>query len=497
VESKIKILTRYTTLIAIVIFISATGVFLFNSYNSYNIASNFTAIPLMYDPYESISEFNWNGSYIKVRGGFIKGIQRNNSNESLVIRALSPLPEIEIENLGNNDQSLSIYLENIDPEFYAMSLREPVESSRNAVNSLELKISIETGNKVYVQPSDIKAIKKDSYVILGDNRDGYDTFQTIITQVNSLKPAFVIDNGDLVFSGKPNQYRLFDNIISKVGTTVCTTLGNHDIRGNGREIYTMLYGPPYYSFDYDEMHYIFLDSSRGYAEKQAIPDEQYIWLEKDLKKSRGKKIFVISHVPSTDPRSGLLPNEIEAYTDKVKKEGTFVDRKLEEYSTNAAIDHGFRDEQEASKFENLMSEYNVDSVFLSHIHSYSELTKNGIRYVISGGAGAELMTKNSYYHYLVSSLDGKGIFTMIQLPSPSNTMVQRFASTISLFSKAMYKENQIAVTLLLSGFYLVLALILLSVFMKYRKNLILIWLILKDLVKYIPIKYKELKKEAK
>lgn len=92
---------------------------------------------------------------------------------------------------------------------------------------------------------------------------------------------------------------------SKLSATLCTTLGNHDIRGNGRNIYTMLYGPPYYSFDYGDDHFIFLDSSRGWSEKTSIPDEQYIWLENDLKKSSDKHIYVISHIPTRDPRSGV------------------------------------------------------------------------------------------------------------------------------------------------------------------------------------------------
>jgi hypothetical protein len=105
---------------------------------------------------------------------------------------------------------------------------------------------------------------------------------------------------------------------------------------------------------------VFLDSSRGYDEKQAIPDEQYDWLERDLQKAEGMRIYVISHVPPTDPRSGVKPNEIDAYTDKVKQEGGLVEQKLEAYSEDETIDHGFRDKQEAQNFENLMSSIQGD-----------------------------------------------------------------------------------------------------------------------------------------
>lgn len=58
----------------------------------------------------------------------------------------------------------------------------------------------------------------------------------------------------------------FHQTVSKLKVQLYTTLGNHDIRENGRPTYTKLFGPPYYSFDYKNVHLVFLDSSRGWAE---------------------------------------------------------------------------------------------------------------------------------------------------------------------------------------------------------------------------------------
>jgi len=338
-------------------------------------------------------------------------------------------------------QNISITLENINPEFYASSIDSSFNPSRTSVNTLEFVLNVDAGETKQINPSQPNDTEDDNYVILGDSRDGYETFDEIIAQVNALNPAFVIDNGDLVFSGKPNQYRIFEQMVSGISTTLCTTLGNHDIRGDGRETYIKLYGPEYYSFDFGDNHFVFLDSSRGYAKIQAISDEQYTWLERDLQKAQGKRIYVISHVPPTDPRSGIKPNEIEAYTDVVKQEGGFVEQKLEAYSEDETIDHGFRDKQEAQKFENLMSQYKVTTVYVSHIHSYFDYTKDGVRYIISGGAGAELLTQNSYYHYLIAKAGKTDTLTMVQLPSPANLLLQRYAATVTLFAQAMNIEN--------------------------------------------------------
>ena len=88
------------------------------------------------------------------------------------------------------------------------------------------------------------------------------------------------------------RHTLFDQTVSKVPTTLCTTLGNHDIRGNGRSTYTILYGPAYYSFDFVDSHFVFMDTSPGWTKKQAISDKQYTWLDKNLKNAQGKRIFV-------------------------------------------------------------------------------------------------------------------------------------------------------------------------------------------------------------
>lgn len=487
---KTKKILKPIIIILLICLAVGAGSFFYNAYHGYNINSEFEALPLSYNPDDSTSTYNWNGLEVKVANGFVKGIQKTRAGETLVIRALSPLPVIEILATNDSAGTIVVVLENINPEFYAANIDAALNPARTTVNTLEFTINVSAGQNVQIIPQQPDVTEEDNYVILGDSRDGYETFAQMITQINDLNPVFVIDNGDLVYSGKPNQYRIFDQMVSKMSTTLCTTLGNHDIRGDGRQTYSMLYGPEYYSFDYGDNHFIFLDSSRGYAEMQAIPDEQYAWLESDLQKAQGKTIYVISHVPSTDPREGLKPNEIEAYTDQVKQEGGFVERKLEAYSEDNTIAHGFRDPAEAQKFEALMSQYQVKAVYLSHIHSYFDFTRDGVRYVISGGAGAELMTQNSYYHYLIAKLNGSDTLTMVQFPSPVNLLLARYGATVTLFSEAMYRENPLAVSLFVTGLVLLLILPLIKLVHKFKDTRLL--LLIGDTGKFIAKRFKEL-----
>ena len=469
---KIKKTINIIFIVLCITLAAGIGAFIYNANNGYDINNYFVSLPLQFNPDDSSSTYQMKDVKITVHGGFVKGLQKGNGGtESLVLRALSPLPSITVE--GKGPVSVSLILENVNPDYYAKLIAgNNLSMNKVAANTLQLNVEISAGETIEVEPLQPETADNtggNKYVILGDNRDGYDTFGEIIQQVNGESPIFVIDNGDLVFSGKPNQYRLFDQMTSKISTTLCTTLGNHDMRGNGRETYTKLYGPAYYSFDFTDSHFVFVDSSPGWTEKQAISDEQYLWLERDLKKAQGKKIFVITHIPPKDPRSGVTKNEIPNYVNRVKNGESWIEKRLDNYNYNKKMAHGFQDPEETLKFENLMSTYHVDTVYLSHIHSYMEYTKDNVRYLISGGAGAELLFENSYFHYMIAKIGDIKTTTMVELPSPANNYVTRYLATIQLFASAMYKENRVAVIFIVAGFALFISLVIIKIYL-WRKN---------------------------
>ena len=492
---KTKGIINWTIVTLCLFLVIGIGLFTLNTSNGYKINNNFVSIPLQFDPDDSSSTYQTKNADITVYGGFIKGIQsESDGTESIVIRALSPQPKVTVK--GDHAGTISLLIENINPDFYAKSTAENnLPMTKVAANTLKIDVAMSAKDTITIDPvklSGTDTMGKYKYIILGDNRDGYDTFGQIIQQVNGEDPVFVIDNGDLVFSGKSNQYRLFDQMLSKISTTVLTAPGNHDIRGNGRDTYTMLYGPAYYSFDFADSHFVFLDSSPGWVEKQAISDEQYTWLEKDLKKAQDKRIFVITHIPPQDPRSDVTANEIPNYVNEVKNTGNWLEQKLNNYSESKSMDHGFQDLQEAEKFENIMSTYHVDTVYLSHIHSYLEYTKGGVRYLITGGAGAELLTKNSYYHYVIEKIGDTGTATIVEFPSPANNYLARYGATAQLFAVAMYKENPIAVVFVISGLILLLILVIVKLYLWKKQPIESLWKWLGDTAEFAAKRFKEL-----
>jgi hypothetical protein len=490
----IKKTFNLTIIILFLLLIAGVATFAYNATRGYKISNNYETLPLQFNPDDSSSTYQMQNAQVTVYGGFVKGIQKVKADDSLVVRALSPLPSIIVK--GDSDTTESLLVENINPDFFVQSLNSSnLPITKVSANTLQFSIAVKAGQTVKIepiQPSETENPGKYKYIILGDNRDGYDTFEQIIQQINGENPVFVIDNGDLVFSGKPNQYRLFNQMVSKISSTLCSTLGNHDIRGNGRSTYNMLYGPAYYSFDFTDSHFIFLDSSPGWAQKQAISDEQYAWLEKDLIKAQGKRIFVISHIPPQDPRANVTPNEIPNYQNQVNNGDSWAEKKLDNYVENMNMNHGFQDPKEAAKFETLMSTYHVDTVYLSHIHSYLEYTKDGVRYLVSGGAGAELLTENSYYHYMIAKIGDIKTTTMVELPSPANNYISRYAATARLFTDAMYKENPVSVNLFIAGFVLLILLLVLKIYVRKKQRFDNLGKWLMDTFRYAGKHFKEL-----
>ncbi|MGD8398851.1 MAG: metallophosphoesterase, partial [Anaerolineae bacterium] len=61
-------------------------------------------------------------------------------------------------------------------------------------------------------------------------------------------------------------------------------------------------------------------------------------------------------------------------------------------------------------FVDLMVEMDVDDVFAGHIHAYAQGERDGVRYYITGGAGAPLYSgdhPNAFHHYLRVTVRGE------------------------------------------------------------------------------------------
>ena len=211
-----------------------------------------------------------------------------------------------------------------------------------------------------------------TFVVYGDSRNGVEQHRRVIDRVSQEVPDFVLGTGDMVDEGfRADQWQQFFDVEDRLlrDNVYFPALGNHDRQGRGRtaDTYRAYFSVPenggdterYYAFTYASARFLVLDSN---AYSFALTD-QTAWLERELIAARQdptlRHIFVVMHHP---------PFSISLH-------GGNID---------------LRD-----RWTPLFEKYQVSAVFSGHDHVYERAEHNGIRYFVSGGAGAPLYPKRA------------------------------------------------------------------------------------------------------
>ena len=153
--------------------------------------------------------------------------------------------------------------------------------------------------------------------------------EDIVNDLVGTDAVFGMTLGDIVFDDMSLFPRLL-SVIAQIGIPWYNVAGNHEINflaADDRyslETFKSYFGPPYYSFDYGEAHFVVLDNfeyqgngesdpgdirgNGGYIEK--IGEKQLEWLKNDLKHVPAEKlVFLAMHGPLAtyvDPEAPTL-----------------------------------------------------------------------------------------------------------------------------------------------------------------------------------------------
>jgi len=201
------------------------------------------------------------------------------------------------------------------------------------------------------------------FIAIGDTRprfksQDFRSFQGLIEQINAVKPALVVNVGDLIFGYGPHrkekQWDKYQQVIRAINPPYYQVPGNHDTHSKeARRLYERRFGKGYRSFDYQDCHFVLLDNT----EKQRwgyLGPEQLDWLKADLRRSRARTVFVFIHFPVWEPQR-ITPEYHEFW---------------------------------AKTLHPLFRQSRVRAVFGGHFHTYGPTREfDGIRYFITGGAG--------------------------------------------------------------------------------------------------------------
>jgi len=228
------------------------------------------------------------------------------------------------------------------------------------------------------------------FVVLGDNRNsspittgGNKVYRKVIQKINEIRPDFAVNLGDFTFDALRPNWNTFEKITAESQVPYLTVVGNHDILF-GRAYYETRYTPPNpetglddYSFDYGGARFIMMDSAN-----YNFTERQFQWMERQLQTPLKKMIF--SHTP---PRHGVWEHKL-APSPEVTRRWMAINK-----------------------------QYNVDHVFLGHVHLYDNRHVDGVEYTISGGGGAPLDRGKHFgqgvYHVVLVEVSAAGIKTQM------------------------------------------------------------------------------------
>lgn len=223
--------------------------------------------------------------------------------------------------------------------------------------------------------SDVSGESDFVFSVCGDNRGGWEVYRKILDSVQRDGSVFLISTGDLVDSGSKSEFEEFAEFMSDFTLPFYPVPGNHDDSDGHLTAYLEYSGAParHYSFDHGVVHFSLMDTSSG-----AASDEELAWLAEDID-ATGKPVkVVVLHHPPFDPG------------------GT------------GHIMGGGKD-----AFMQLITEKGVQLVLCGHIHSYDDAVRDGVRYIITGGAGADLYAapgRPAYHHYVRVTVRGEELF---------------------------------------------------------------------------------------
>jgi hypothetical protein len=199
-----------------------------------------------------------------------------------------------------------------------------------------------------------------TFVVYGDTRDN-EVGSALVTLARSLAPELILHTGDMVHLGGDVKYwhaffRDEGPLLADV--PLYPAIGNHELGRDPaglqfRSFFALPEHDPqhlYYAFSFGPARFIVLDGNR--------PDAtQTRWLAHELGAAEDKgvaHVFVLLHQP---------PFSLGAHCGDALAQVDWVE---------------------------LFERYRVRAVFAGHDHAYERLERNGVRYFVSGGGGAEL-----------------------------------------------------------------------------------------------------------
>ena len=238
-----------------------------------------------------------------------------------------------------------------------------------------------------------------SFLLYGDNRTDPDAHSAVVRAMQNVPSDFLVHTGDFIEDGRvPADWQEFFKIERPLLRDRCVfaCVGNHELLETAGENYLRYFGPSqpsrlYSSFRWGDARFFLLNGSDTFTDGAEAD-----WLKQELSRADSEaglswRFVVIHHGPwSAGP-----------------------------HGNNARLLTG--------NAEALFAQHKIDAIFSGHDHIYERGSKNGMRYVVSGGGGAPLYPikgpssstrkVESAYHFVEVSVTPDAVKMIVHRPT--------------------------------------------------------------------------------
>jgi 3',5'-cyclic AMP phosphodiesterase CpdA len=158
-------------------------------------------------------------------------------------------------------------------------------------------------NKQNLEKIKLQEIAADDTVTIlfsGDSQRFYRQLDALVDKTNSLKDVdFFILAGDISDFGLLREFLWVYEKLETLKVPYLCVVGNHDLTGNGSDIYESMFGPKNFSFVYKGHKFLFHDTnSREYKFDGSVPNLG--WIRQELQDTTVSWFVGVSHVPPYD-----------------------------------------------------------------------------------------------------------------------------------------------------------------------------------------------------
>lgn len=206
------------------------------------------------------------------------------------------------------------------------------------------------------------------------------SFDNTVSQMNSLKPHFILTGGDNVKDARQQRetyadslYNLYLQQIKRFNAKVYSGIGNHESFGVtkpainshsemfGKKMYETKIGQTYSSFTYEGWKFFMLDDIKDIGTRYVgnISEDQMEWLRKELAATDpATPIVVVGHIPFISSMKQFEMGSLAATPD------------------NDGVANSV-------EFFKLFQKHNLKLVLQGHFHFFEVLYANNCHYIVS------------------------------------------------------------------------------------------------------------------